>query len=49
VLYYALKRLPNHRANGDMTGGYIVVNAERLCGPVELVAKRISELKEPSD
>ena len=24
----------NHRANGDVTGGYIVVNAERLRGPV---------------
>jgi integrase len=44
VPYYALKRLLNHRANGDVTGGYIVVNAERLRGPVELVAARILEL-----
>ena len=43
VPYYALKRLLNHRANGDVTGGYIVVNAERLRGPVELVAARILE------
>ena len=44
VPYYALKRLLNHRANGDVTGGYIVVNAERLRGPVEQVAQRILEL-----
>lgn len=44
VPYYALKRLQNHRANGDVTGGYIVVNAERLRVPVELVAARILEL-----
>ena len=49
VPYYALKRLLNHRTNGDVTGGYIVVNAERLREPVELVAKRILELKEPHD
>lgn len=44
VPYYALKRLLNHRANSDVTGGYIVVNAERLRGPVEQVAARILEL-----
>ena len=44
VPYYALKRLLNHRANGDVTGGYIVVNAQRLRGPVEQVAARILEL-----
>jgi integrase len=44
VPYYALKRLLNHRANGDVTGGYIVVNAERLRGPVEHVSQRILEL-----
>lgn len=49
VPYYALKRLLNHRAHGDVTGGYIVVNAERLRGPVELVAKRILELAEQTD
>ncbi len=47
VPHYALKRLLNHRTNGDVTGGYIVVNAERLREPVELVAQRILELKEP--
>lgn len=44
VPYYALKRLLNHRSGGDVTGGYIVVNAERLRGPVEQVAIRILEL-----
>ena len=44
VPYYALKRLLNHRANGDVTGGYIVVNAERLREPVEQVARKILEL-----
>ncbi len=29
---YALKRLLNHRADGDVTGGYIVMNADRLRG-----------------
>lgn len=49
VPYYALKRLLNHRATGDVTGGYIVVNAERLRGPVEQVAKRILELVNAAD
>lgn len=44
VPYFALKRLLNHRTNGDVTGGYIVVNAERLRDPVEQVAARILEL-----
>lgn len=44
VPYYALKRLLNHRTNGDVTGGYIVVNAERLREPVEHVSQRILEL-----
>lgn len=44
VPHYALKRLLNHRANSDVTGGYIVINAERLRGPVEQVAARILEL-----
>ncbi|MFB9140923.1 tyrosine-type recombinase/integrase [Maritalea porphyrae] len=44
VPYYALKRLLNHRTNSDVTGGYIVVDAERLRGPVQRVADRILEL-----
>lgn len=41
---YALKRLLNHRTDNEVTGGYIVIGAERLRGPVERVAERIREL-----
>lgn len=46
VPHYALKRLLNHRADGDVTGGYIVIDVERLRGPVERVAERILELSD---
>lgn len=41
---YALKRLLNHRTDSDVTGGYIVMDVERLRLPVERVAARILEL-----
>lgn len=41
---YALKRLLNHRTDNDVTGGYIVMDVERLRRPVERVAERIMEL-----
>lgn len=41
---YALKRLLNHRIENDVTGGYIVIDAERLRGPVNRIADRIVEL-----
>lgn len=44
IPHYALKRLLNHRADGDVTGGYIVIDVERLRRPVERVARRILEL-----
>lgn len=44
VPHYALKRLLNHRTNSDVTGGYIVIDAERLREPVERVAQRILAL-----
>jgi len=44
VPHYALKRLLNHRTDSDVTGGYIVIDVERLRGPVERVAERILEL-----
>jgi integrase len=44
IPHYALKRLLNHRVGGDVTGGYIIIDAERLRGPVEAVATRILEL-----
>lgn len=44
IPHYALKRLLNHRADSDVTAGYIVINVERLRAPVERVAHRILEL-----
>jgi len=44
IPHYALKRLLNHRTDGDVTGGYIVMDVERLRRPVERVAERIQEL-----
>lgn len=44
IPHYALKRLLNHRADSDVTGGYIVISVERLRRPVERVAQRILEL-----
>jgi integrase len=46
IPHYALKRLLNHRADSDVTGGYIVIDVERLRGPVERVANRILELSD---
>jgi integrase len=44
IPHYALKRLLNHRADSDVTGGYIVIDVERLRVPVERVAGRILEM-----
>jgi integrase len=41
---YALKRLLNHRNAGDVTGGYIIMDVERLREPVERIAERILAL-----
>jgi integrase len=41
---YALKGLLNHRADSDITGGYIVLGVERLRMPVERISARILEL-----
>lgn len=41
---YALKRLLNHSIENDVTGGYIVIDAERLRGPVDRIAERILEI-----
>jgi integrase len=46
IPHYALKRLLNHRTSDDVTGGYIIINVDRLRGPVEAIADRILELKE---
>jgi len=47
IPHNALKRLLNHRASTDATGGYITINVDRLRRPVELVSERILEMKEP--
>ena len=39
VPYYAMKRLLNHRTQGDVTAGYIQISVERLRQPMQ----RISE------
>lgn len=44
IPHYALKRLLNHRTDNDITGGYIVINADRLRDPVERVAQKILEM-----
>lgn len=44
IPHYALKRLLNHRTSNDVTGGYIVINVDRLRDPVERVAAKILEL-----
>ena len=44
IPHYALKRLLNHRTDSDVTGGYIIINVERLRQPVGRVADRILEL-----
>lgn len=38
---YALKRLLNHAIESDVTGGYIVIDAERLRAPVDKIAEQI--------
>lgn len=34
---YAVKRLVNHKMNGDVTAGYIVADAERLREPMQRI------------
>ncbi len=41
IPHYALKRLLNHRGGGDVTGGYIIIDTERLRAPVDAVAEKV--------
>jgi hypothetical protein len=34
---FAIKRLVNHKTSSDVTDGYIVIDAERLRGPMQRV------------
>ena len=38
---YALKRLANHKANGDVTAGYIVLSVDRLRRPMQQITDHI--------
>ena len=40
---YTLKRLMNHRSSSDVTGGYIIADAERLRKPMEQISKFITD------
>ena len=44
ISHYSLKRLLNHRVGRDMTGSYIMIDAERLRGPVDQIASKIIQL-----
>ena len=37
ILAYALKRLMNHKINGDITAGYILTDVERLRKPMQQI------------
>ncbi len=37
IAAYALKRLLNHKMNGDVTAGYIMLDVERLRKPMQLI------------
>lgn len=44
IPHYALKALLNHSMGNDVTGGYIIINTERLREPTQRVVDRIMEL-----
>lgn len=44
---YVLKQLLNHKDPNDVTAGYIVMNIERLRGPMQKIADRIQHYVEP--
>lgn len=43
VPHYTLKRLANHRVNGDVTGGYIQLTVDRLRDPMQRITDTILE------
>jgi integrase len=46
---YAVKRLLNHRCDGDVTEGYVVHDVERLREPMQRVATALLACAEPSE
>ncbi len=43
VQHYTLKRLVNHKTSGDVTGGYIVTEVERMRQPMQRITDYILE------
>ncbi|MBX3709655.1 MAG: integrase family protein [Gammaproteobacteria bacterium] len=41
IAAYALKRLLNHKMNGDVTAGYIILDVERLRKPMQMIADHL--------
>lgn len=41
ISVYAVKRLVNHKMNGDVTAGYIVMDVERLRKPMQQITDHI--------
>jgi len=41
IPHYALKRLVNHKLSGDVTAGYIIMDAERLRKPMQTITDSI--------
>ena len=41
---YILRRLLNHRSGGDVTGGYIITDVERLRLPMQKITDKILSL-----
>jgi len=38
IPHYTLKRLANHKTTSDVTSGYLIVEVERLRGPMQMIA-----------
>ena len=41
IPHYALKKLLNHKAQNDVTAGYIITSVDRLRGPMEKISNQI--------
>lgn len=41
IAAYALKRLLNHKMSGDVTAGYIMLDAERLRKPMQMITNHL--------
>ena len=46
ISHYAVKMLVNHSTGSDVTGGYIIPDAERLRNPMQKIADRLLKLCE---